>query len=76
MDRAAALTPLWEMLAALEVHPSGWVPQPETEIRPVYEDQPRDSSYWEESAPYPKSTRMLRKAPRKNPAPSNWIAPP
>lgn len=26
VDRAAALAPLWDMLAALEVHPSGWVP--------------------------------------------------
>lgn len=26
VDRALALAPLWEMLIALEVHPSGWVP--------------------------------------------------
>lgn len=28
VDRAAALAPLWEMLAELEVHPSGWMPPP------------------------------------------------
>jgi DNA polymerase III delta prime subunit len=25
VDRAAAMAPLWEMLASLEVHPSGWI---------------------------------------------------
>lgn len=34
VDRAAALAPLWDMLAALEVHPSGWVP-PELSVPSV-----------------------------------------
>lgn len=29
VDRAAALAPLWNMLASLEVHPSGWIPPSE-----------------------------------------------
>lgn len=46
VDRAAALAPLWDMLAALEVHPSGWVPPPSpvARVAPTQNDAPSQAT--------------------------------
>ena len=74
VDRAAALMPLWEMLAALEVHPSGWVAQPEVEIRPVYEDQSVTPD-WAESAPSSEVDTYVAHGPEEKPGAVELILP-